>query len=93
MQGLLSGLVEVRIEARSGVPLTRQLYHSLQRAILAGRLPSGHRLPSSREMARHLKVSRNTVCFFPSESNSSIAVRDSEASRPVRTRPDLVVTV
>jgi DNA-binding transcriptional MocR family regulator len=63
MRDLLSGLVDIQLQPQGGAPLTRQLYECLQGAILAGSLPSGHRLPSSRDMARHLKVSRNTVSF------------------------------
>lgn len=42
-------------------PLYQQLYHRLQRAILAGRLPGGLKLPSTRALADELMVSRNTV--------------------------------
>lgn len=42
-------------------PLTRQLYEQLRSAITDGRLRHGYRLPSSRELAEHLGVSRNTV--------------------------------
>jgi GntR family transcriptional regulator/MocR family aminotransferase len=42
-------------------PLYQQLYTHLQAAILAGRLPSGLRLPSTRALADELLVSRNTV--------------------------------
>lgn len=42
-------------------PLYGQLYRSLRSAILSGALPSGSRLPSTRELCADLKVSRNTV--------------------------------
>jgi len=42
-------------------PLYQQLYGRLQRAILAGRLPGGHKLPSTHALADELMVSRNTV--------------------------------
>jgi GntR family transcriptional regulator / MocR family aminotransferase len=41
--------------------LTRQLYRQIRDAILDGRLRGGEPLPSSRELARSLAVSRNTV--------------------------------
>ncbi len=41
--------------------LYRQLYQNLRAAILSGRLKRGSRLPSTREMAVSLNVSRNTV--------------------------------
>ena len=43
------------------VPLYWQLYGELQRAILSRQLSAGARLPSSREMAATLGISRNTV--------------------------------
>jgi GntR family transcriptional regulator/MocR family aminotransferase len=58
---LLSGIVDLLPRHPDGETLARQLHGSLRRAILAGVLPSGHRLPSSREMARRLHVGRNTV--------------------------------
>ena len=45
----------------SGVPLYRQLYDGLRKAILNGQLKSGTRLQSTRELAAELGVSRNTV--------------------------------
>ncbi|MEO7937487.1 MAG: PLP-dependent aminotransferase family protein [Burkholderiaceae bacterium] len=43
------------------LPLNRQLYEALRRAILDGRLAAGDRLPSSRQLTDDLHVSRNTV--------------------------------
>jgi GntR family transcriptional regulator/MocR family aminotransferase len=45
----------------SRVPLHRQLYEGLRRDILGGRLAAGIRLPSTRNLAAELGVSRNTV--------------------------------
>ena len=45
----------------SVTPLFRQLYNELRAAILDHRLPAGTRLPSTRQMAEDLSVSRNTV--------------------------------
>ncbi len=42
-------------------PLHQQLYQELRQAILEGRLPPGRRIPSTREMAKSLGVSRSTV--------------------------------
>ncbi|WP_308211789.1 MocR-like pyridoxine biosynthesis transcription factor PdxR [Actinoallomurus soli] len=42
--------------------LSTRIYHQLLDAILDGRLRPGERLPPSRELARRLQVSRNTVC-------------------------------
>ena len=43
------------------LPLHRQLYEALRGAILDGKLVGGHRLPSSRDLAKDLQMSRNTV--------------------------------
>ncbi|GAA4602018.1 PLP-dependent aminotransferase family protein [Actinoallomurus liliacearum] len=42
--------------------LAARIYRQLLEAILDGRLRPGERLPPSRELARGLEVSRNTVC-------------------------------
>ena len=42
-------------------PVYRQVARALRGAIVAGRLPHGTRLPPSRDLARELGVSRNTV--------------------------------
>ena len=49
------------IDAASKVPLHRQLYEAWRRAVLQGRLKSGERVPSTRELAQSLAVSRSTV--------------------------------
>jgi GntR family transcriptional regulator / MocR family aminotransferase len=51
----------VSLDEASPVPLYRQLYDELRGAILGGRLGSGSRLPSTRDLAADLGVSRNTV--------------------------------
>ena len=42
-------------------PLHRQLYEALRRALIEGKLAAGKRLPSTRDLAQDLQVSRNTV--------------------------------
>ncbi len=54
-------LAPVSLDATSAAPLYRQVYDGLRVAILKGQLKSGTRLPSTREMASELGVSRNTV--------------------------------
>lgn len=49
------------LDRNAGAPLYRQLYGSLRRHILDGRLAARMRLPATRELARELNVSRNTV--------------------------------
>ena len=50
-----------RLSADKNLPLHRQLYEALRRAILDGKLGAGDRLPSSRELTQDLGLSRNTV--------------------------------
>ncbi|MFZ4480692.1 MAG: PLP-dependent aminotransferase family protein [Rhodoferax sp.] len=50
-----------RLSLQEKLPLHRQLYEALRRAILDGKLSAGDRLPSSRELTRDLNLSRNTV--------------------------------
>lgn len=44
------------------VGLARQIFLSLRGRILTGQIPQGDILPSTRELAKGLSVSRNTVC-------------------------------
>ncbi|QDL54610.1 PLP-dependent aminotransferase family protein [Rhodoferax aquaticus] len=61
---MLSELLLTEMAALSqsdAMPLHRQLYEALRRAILDGKLLAGDRLPSSRELTADLGLSRNTV--------------------------------
>ncbi|MCZ2089641.1 MAG: PLP-dependent aminotransferase family protein [Burkholderiales bacterium] len=51
----------IRIEKTAGKSLQSQLVLQLRQLILDGRLAPGCRIPSSREMAADLDISRNTV--------------------------------
>jgi GntR family transcriptional regulator/MocR family aminotransferase len=51
----------LRLDRGSGQPLRSQLEAGLREAIRSGRLSGGERLPSSRELARELDVSRGLV--------------------------------
>lgn len=44
------------------IGLARQIFISLKERILTGQIPQGEALPSTRELAKGLGVSRNTVC-------------------------------
>ena len=50
-----------RLATQGKMPLHRQLYEALRRAILDGKLSAGHQLPSSRDLAQDMGLSRNTV--------------------------------
>ena len=51
----------INIDRESAVPMIRQLYGRIRENILSGRLQSGFRLPSSRQLASQLGISRNVV--------------------------------
>ena len=50
-----------RLCQQDNMPLHRQLYEALRRAMLDGKLAAGDRLPSSRDLTQDLQLSRNTV--------------------------------
>jgi GntR family transcriptional regulator/MocR family aminotransferase len=49
------------LDRSSAEPLYRQVYRTLQQLILAGRLLPGAKLPSIRDFAASLEISRNTI--------------------------------
>lgn len=51
----------IALDRRTSTPLHRQIYDEWRRGILAGRFPPGERMPSTRELAAALHVSRATV--------------------------------
>jgi GntR family transcriptional regulator / MocR family aminotransferase len=91
----LSPELLVRLDRSSGRPLRAQLEAAVRDAIRSGRLRGGERLPSSRELARELGVSRGIVqeCFgqllaegyLTSRTGSSTRVADIGAWSPEAT--------
>jgi GntR family transcriptional regulator/MocR family aminotransferase len=61
MNDLLPGMLD--LSRNGGETLTRQLADQLRHLITKGRLTPGQRLPSSRQLAQMLDLSRNTVSF------------------------------
>ena len=55
-------------------PLYRQITETLQREIADGTLPAGTRLPSSRQLAQDLRVSRITVVTAYAELEAAGAI-------------------
>lgn len=49
------------LDSQSNVPLHRQLYEEIRRAILSGRLMAGQRVPSTRALSESLGISRATA--------------------------------
>src|SRR5580693_7006262 len=80
--GLSPGLL-VRLDRSAGQPLRAQLEASLREAIRAGRLRTGERLPSSRELARELGVSRGMVqeCYGQLLAEGYLTSRTGSATR------------
>lgn len=54
-------LAHVMLDKANAQPLHRQLYAALRREVLQGTLLPGTRIPSTRDLARSLGISRNTV--------------------------------
>jgi len=52
----------IELDRQSELPLKRQIYQAIRDRIMSGQLKSGEALPSTRELAKNLGVSRNTVC-------------------------------
>jgi GntR family transcriptional regulator/MocR family aminotransferase len=74
----------VTIDRGAGVPLYRQLRQALEHEIATGSLDLSRPLPSSRELARELGVSRNTV-------NTAYAELEAEGFVEARPRRGLFV--
>jgi GntR family transcriptional regulator/MocR family aminotransferase len=75
----------VMINREVSTPLSSQIYQQYRDAILKRRVPEGERLPSSRQLATSLSVSRNTV-------NTAYDLLRSEGLVDVRSgaRPEVV---
>ena len=73
----------LRLDRRSGQPLRSQLEAALREAIRDGRLQGGERLPSSRELARELGVSRGLVqeCYSQLLSEGYLTSQTGSATR------------
>jgi GntR family transcriptional regulator/MocR family aminotransferase len=71
------------IDRSAGQPLRAQLEAGLRDAIRSGRLRGGERLPSSRELARELGVSRGIVqeCFSQLLAEGYLTSRSGSATR------------
>jgi GntR family transcriptional regulator / MocR family aminotransferase len=52
----------IELQHNSEITLSRQIYSTFRSRIMDGRVKSGEALPSTRELAAQLAVSRNTVC-------------------------------
>ncbi len=77
------------IDSASSDGLQMQLRQSISAAILAGRVQIGDRLPSSRKLASHLKISRITVTLAYQElvADGYLASRDRSGFFVAETAP------
>lgn len=55
-------MLDIKLNRKSELQLWRQIYQALKELMLSGQLKAGESLPSTRELAKELNVSRNTVC-------------------------------
>src|SRR6201996_2829967 len=80
--GLGPGLM-IRLDRSAGQPLRDQLGARLREALRDGRLLAGERLPSSRELARALAVSRGMVqeCYGQLLAEGYLTSRAGSATR------------
>jgi GntR family transcriptional regulator / MocR family aminotransferase len=94
--GLGPGLL-VRLDRSASQPLRAQLEAGLREAIRGGRLRGGERLPSSRELARELGVSRGMVqeCYGQLLAEGYLTSRTGSATRvaDIKERPAAVSPV
>lgn len=79
----LSPEVLLALDRRAAEPLRSQLERQLRHAIRSGRLGIGERLPSSRELARELGLSRGLVqdCYAQLQAEGYLRTRVGSATR------------
>lgn len=52
----------IELKKNYGISQSRQIYNTIRDLITKGSLKANEKLPSTRELSKHLSVSRNTVC-------------------------------
>jgi GntR family transcriptional regulator/MocR family aminotransferase len=79
----------VPLDREAPEPLRAQLEDGLRQAIRSGRLPAGERLPSSRELARQLGVSRGLVqeCYGQLHAEGYLTAQVGSATRVALVSP------
>ncbi|HEX6535700.1 MAG TPA: PLP-dependent aminotransferase family protein [Gemmatimonadaceae bacterium] len=84
----------VELDPKSDAPLYRQIYDGVRRAILAGRLAPGTRLPSTRTFAAELGVARVTtaLAFDQLRAEGYIEGRARTGTFVARAIPDVLLT-
>jgi GntR family transcriptional regulator len=54
-------MIQFRIQAKSDIPVSKQLFDQIQFAIATRQYPPGYRLPSTRQLAQITHLHRNTI--------------------------------
>lgn len=54
-------MITLNLNTKSSVPLYEQIYSYIKNEIINGQIPNNDKLPSTRKLANHLQVSRNTI--------------------------------
>ncbi|HYC43561.1 MAG TPA: PLP-dependent aminotransferase family protein [Noviherbaspirillum sp.] len=58
---LAESLATIQLSPASATPMFRQLYEGIKRSVLSGKIRPGAQLPPTRDLARQLGISRQTV--------------------------------
>jgi len=53
--------LKLKLDGNSDAPLYQQIVERIQRDVYAGKLPPGYQLPTVRELAEEMKISRGTI--------------------------------
>jgi GntR family transcriptional regulator/MocR family aminotransferase len=87
----------IAFSPHAGAPLHRQLYDAIRRAVVAGLLRPGARMPSTRYLAEQLDLARNTVLnvfeqllaegYLVARTGSGTFVADELPERAIRAAP------
>jgi GntR family transcriptional regulator/MocR family aminotransferase len=85
--GIMWGII---LERHSEITLARQIYQSLREQMLLGRLLPGEALPSTRELAKELAISRNTA-YEAYEMLAAEGYINSRQGSPTRVADGLVL--
>src|SRR5262245_2140380 len=87
-------LPSLLLNPTAAMPRFRQLYEGLRQAILAGQFAPGAKLPSTRAVAAHLGVSRNTVylAFEHLRSEGYVEGRQGAGTYVAQVLPEALLT-
>jgi GntR family transcriptional regulator / MocR family aminotransferase len=88
-------LPSLLLDSTAAMPRIRQLYEGWRHAILAGQFAPGTKLPSTRAVAEHLGVSRNTVylAFEHLRSEGYVEGRQGAGTYVAQVLPEALLTL